>query len=93
MATDRDQAAIAFNYVRGLFGAVPLLSGLVERVTADTIDLATGASITIATCSYRGSRGRTVCLAIYDELAFWRSDEYATPDVEVAQGWRAGRDR
>ena len=83
MATDRDQAAIAFNYVRGLFGAVPLLSGLVERVTADTIDLATGASITIATCGYRGSRGRTVCLAIYDEVAFWRSDEYATPDVEV----------
>jgi hypothetical protein len=83
LATDRDQAGIAFNYIKGLFEQVPLLAGLVERVTADTIDLSTGASITVATNSFRGTRGRTVCLAIYDECAFWRSDDFAAPDVEV----------
>jgi hypothetical protein len=83
LANDRDQAAIAFNYIRAQFEQVPLLAGMVERVTADTIDLANGAQIIVATNSYRSVRGRTVALAIYDEVGFWRSDDCAHPDIEV----------
>jgi hypothetical protein len=83
LANDRDQAAIAFNYIRAQFERVPLLAGMVERLTADTIDLANGAQIIVGTNSYRSVRGRTVALAVYDECGFWRSDDCAHPDIEV----------
>lgn len=83
IATDRDQSGIAFNYIRGLFEQVPMLAGMVERTTADTIDLSNGAEIVVATNSFRAVRGRTIVCAIYDEVCFWHSDDYAHPDVEV----------
>ena len=33
--------------------------------------------------SYRSVRGRSVVCCIFDEVAFWRDDRSATPDVEV----------
>jgi hypothetical protein len=83
LAVDRDQAQVAYRYVKGYFEQVPLLAGMVERITADTIDLTNGAEIIIATNSYRAVRGRTICCAILDEIAFWRSDFSQNPDAEV----------
>ena len=83
LAVDREQARIAFNYTKGYFEDVPLLAAMVERMTADTIDLTNGAQIVVSTNTFRGVRGRTVCLAIYDECCFWNDDNYASPDVEV----------
>jgi hypothetical protein len=83
IANDRDQATIACNYIKGYFDNIPMLRGMVKRMTPDTIELTNGASILVATNSFLGVRGRTICCAIYDEVAFWRSDEYANPDVEV----------
>ena len=42
----------------------------------------------MATCSYRTVRGRSVCVALLDEVCFWRSDSTVNPDKEV---WRAIR--
>jgi len=83
LATDRDQAAIAFNYLRGYFEQVPLLAGLVERISGDTIELRNGASIVVGTNNIRAPRGWTICAALYDECAFWHGADYAAPDVEV----------
>jgi hypothetical protein len=83
IATDRDQAGVAFGYLRGYFEQVPALASLVERITDDQIDLKNGATIKVGTNNMRAPRGRTVCAAIFDEVAFWYSDEYANPDVEV----------
>jgi phage terminase large subunit-like protein len=83
IACDRTQAGIAFGYVRGLFENVPLLAGMVARITHDTIELINGAEIIVATNSFRSVRGKTVILAIYDEVAFWASEDYANPDFEV----------
>ena len=33
-------------------------------------------------------RGYTVCAALCDEIAFWRSDESANPDHEVLEALR-----
>src|SRR5262249_3043792 len=33
--------------------------------------------------SFRTIRGRTLLTAVFDESAFWRSDESASPDTEV----------
>ena len=40
------------------------------------------------TSSFRTVRGYTIVAAICDELAFWRSDESANPDVEILKAIR-----
>lgn len=83
LAVDRRQAAVAAGYVRGLLAASPLLQSQVVRDTAEGIDLANGTTITVATNDYRSIRGRTLLAAVLDEVAFYRSDESATPDQET----------
>ena len=83
LAVDRHQAQIVFGYIRAHFEQVPMLAGMVRRITADTVDLVNGAQIVVGTNSYRAVRGRTICCAIFDECCYWRSDDGANPDVEV----------
>jgi hypothetical protein len=83
LATDREQAGIAFNYCRGFFTEVPALAVMVERINDQTIELSTKAQITVGTNNLRAPRGRTICCAIYDEVAFWYDQDYANPDIEV----------
>jgi hypothetical protein len=83
LATDRTQAAIAFNYTRALLEETPLLRPLIARVDADTISLRNGAEIVVQTNNIRSPRGRTICCAIYDECGHWLGADYANPDVEI----------
>jgi len=84
LATDRDQAAIALSYIKGYFESVPLLNLLVDgRMRDDRIDLKNGVSIIVTTNNFRAPRGRTICAAVYDEVAFWKSENTAAPDFEV----------
>jgi hypothetical protein len=46
--------------------------------------------IEVHTASFRAVRGYTVVACIADEVAFWRSDESANPDVEIPNGLRPG---
>lgn len=82
IAADRRQARTIFRYVRALL-KVPLIASLIERETADTIDLNNGLTIEILTASFRTVRGYTLIAALCDEIAFWRSDESANPDTEI----------
>jgi hypothetical protein len=83
VATDRRQATVIFKYLRA-FLSVPLLAGMIQRETADTIDLSNGVTLEIQTASFRTIRGRTVVAALCDELAFWLSDDAsANPDTEI----------
>jgi hypothetical protein len=86
VAGDREQAKI-HRYIAGIL-ATPLLASLVENVTADSIDLKGGVTVEVVTRSYRAIRGRSVAVAILDELAFWRSDHSANPDSEVLNAIR-----
>ncbi len=88
IATDRKQARVIFRYVRALLENVPMLSKLVERVDAESVDLANRVSIEIHTASYRSTRGYTVVAALLDEVAFWRSDESVNPDSEIIEALR-----
>src|ERR1700683_2756557 len=42
-----------------------------------------GVTIAVHANNYRSVRGRTLLCAIFDEVAFWRDDSSATPDVET----------
>ncbi len=88
IAADRAQARTCFRYVEGLLRGVPMLESMIERSSADTIDLTNRVSIEIRTASYRTLRGYTVAAAVLDEVAFWRSDDSQNPDTEIVNGLR-----
>jgi hypothetical protein len=88
VASDREQAKILIRYIKGIFES-PLLRNLVQNATADTLELRGFVTIEVVTRSYRSVRGRSVCAALLDELAFWRDDDSANPDSEVLNAIRA----
>ena len=74
IAADREQAKILHRYCQGILRP-PILQSLVLNVTASEIELKGGVTIEVVTRSYRTVRGRSVCVAVLDELAFWRDDD------------------
>jgi hypothetical protein len=83
VAADRRQARVIFRYITSLLKETTL-SRLIERETADALDLNNGITIEILTASFRTVRGYTLIAALCDEIAFWRSDEGgASPDSEI----------
>ncbi len=56
---------------------------LIERERDDGLELRNAVDIVVATNSYRAVRGRTIACVIFDEVAYWRSEESANPDVET----------
>jgi hypothetical protein len=90
IAADRRQARVVFRYIRALLEGVPMLARWIERTTAESIELVNPVTIEIHTASYRGVREYAVVAALLDEVAYWRSEESAVPDVEVLAALRAG---
>ena len=84
LACDREQAKIVFNYTRAYFEQIPTLAKMATRITDDSIELSNNVVIEVHTNSYRSVRGRSLLCAIFDEVAFWRSEDSASPDFEVA---------
>jgi hypothetical protein len=82
LAVDRDQAQVAFRYICGFFEK-PIFRKMVKRRTADAIELTNDFAVEVATADQRRVRGRTVVAAILDEVAFWRSENTASPDTDV----------
>jgi hypothetical protein len=83
IAANREQASTVFNYVRGFVQASPLLSGQVESINRDEIVLRGDIVISVVTNSFRVARGMTLLAVVGDEIAFWRDETTAVPDIEV----------
>ena len=90
IATDRRQARVIFRYMRALITLTPLLKTMVERETADVIELDNHVTIEIVTASYRTARGYTLAAVLCDEMAFWPTDNSAEPDYAVLDALRPG---
>ena len=88
LAASTLQAAQAFSFVSGIFGASRNLRDLVEGSTSDTLSLATGIDVEVRPASFRTVRGITAVGAVADEIAFWRSDDSANPDREILKALR-----
>jgi hypothetical protein len=88
VAADREQAKILHRYCQGILSP-PILQSLVLNVTAGEIELKGWVTIEVVTRSYRTVRGRSVCVAVLDELGFWRDGDSANPDAEVLNAIRA----
>jgi hypothetical protein len=87
LAADRRQARVCLGYVKALLD-VPMLRAMVLSETGDSVTLSNGIRIEVHTASHRSTRGYTCVAAICDEMAFWRSEDSTTPDVEVLRAIR-----
>jgi hypothetical protein len=83
LSTDKATARLLLSYVRAYFEQVDLLRSLVARQTLNGLELSNGNEIVIAPNNFRLIRGRSVALAILDEVAFWRDETSSTPDIET----------
>jgi hypothetical protein len=83
LAVDRDQARIVLSYTKEFFERIPALHAMVTRTAKDGFELCNGIDVVVATNSYRATRGRTVLIGIFDECAFWQSEQTARPDSET----------
>lgn len=77
------QSAIILNYARGILQESPVLRQLIVRETNETIELSNNVTIDVRSASFRRLRGQTCVAAVFDEIAFFHSDESANPDVEI----------
>jgi hypothetical protein len=83
LASTRDQAKAIRNYAEGFLRASPILSTMIEEVTAEEIRLRGGIVIAVHPSNFRSVRGRSLLACVFDEVSFWRSEESAQPDLEV----------
>jgi hypothetical protein len=83
LAASRDQARVVFDYVKGFFDASSVLRQEVASVTATEIKLKNGIILSTHANSFRSIRGRTLLAVIFDEVALWRDEVSAVPDLEV----------
>lgn len=90
IAADRRQARVLLRYVIGTLRAVEMLAGLVDEEMAESVSLKNGVAIEIHTGAIGSPRGRTFIAVLCDEIAFWRSEDSANPDVDVVGAVRPG---
>ena len=90
IASDRRQARQALNYVKGLIGDSPLIAPEVTGDTAQGVTFAHRVNLEVHTTSFRSTRGYSYAAVILDELAFFRDDLSANPDVELVRAVRPG---
>ena len=83
IANDKEQAKILKRYISGILEESPRLKGLVRKELTWEIELNNRITIAVRTKNFRTLRGYTVIAAILEELAYWRSEESANPDLEV----------
>jgi hypothetical protein len=83
VAVDKSQAKVVHGFVASYFDFLPPLRTMVVRRTSDTVELQNDVDIVTSSNSFRSVRGRTVLVSIFDEVAYWKSEDSATPDIEV----------
>lgn len=81
LACDREQASIVLGYTKSYFANIPPLKDLVQRETVNGLELTNGVDVIVATNSYRSVRGRSILVAIFDEVSFWQDELTARPDT------------
>jgi hypothetical protein len=83
MAIDRKQAQVTLEYAAALFREIPVLRAMVERETAEGLELTNRMALTVLPNDFRAIRGRTLVACIMDEISYWRNELTVSPDVEV----------
>jgi len=90
IASDRKQARQALNYVKGLIADSELIGAEVNSETAESITFSHRVVLEVHTTSFRSTRGYSYAAVILVELAYFRDDLSANPDIELVRAVRPG---
>jgi hypothetical protein len=85
IASDRRQARQLMGYVKGLIEASAVIRAEVSGETRESIEFRHRVRLEVHIPSFRSTRGYSYCAVIADELAFWRAEDSANPDVELVR--------
>jgi Terminase large subunit, T4likevirus-type, N-terminal len=88
IAADRKQARVIMRYCQGLLRSSPMLARIIEGERVETINLANRVALEIHTASFKTVRGYSIVAALCDEIAFWPSEDSASPDTEILDALR-----
>jgi hypothetical protein len=88
LAPSQTQAGVVLDYIAGILRESPILAELIVRETSETIELDNGITIDVRSASFRRLRGQTCVACVFDEMAFFHSDESLNPDVEILNAVR-----
>jgi hypothetical protein len=83
LAASQDQAKTVFSYAKAFLEESPVLCQEIADMTKSEIRLKNGIIVAIHSNSFRTIKGRTLCGCVFDEVAIWRDETSATPDVET----------
>jgi hypothetical protein len=83
LAASVGQASVVFSYCKSFLEGSPILRQEIDTVTATEIRLRNGVVLAVHANSFRSVRGRTLAAVVLDEVAYWRDESSATPDIEV----------
>jgi hypothetical protein len=83
LAASQDQARVVFSYAKAFLTESPVLRQEIDVITRTEIRLCNGITIAIHSTSFRTIRGRTLCAAVFDEVAIRRTEWSAWPDTET----------
>jgi len=83
LASSQAQARAVLEYIRGFLDISPVLSKEIASSAQTEITLRNGIVIAVHANSFRTVRGRTLVACIMDEVAYWRDEGSALPDLET----------
>lgn len=90
IASDRRQARQLMGYAKGLVHDSPVIAAELTKETEESLEFAHRSRIEVHVASFRSTRGYSFACVLLDELAFYRSDLSANPDVELVRAVRPG---
>lgn len=90
IAADRRQARQLMNYVKGVIADSPVISPEVSGETQETVSFRHRTQLEVHTTSFRSTRGYSYACVICDEMAYWRDEFSANPDIELIRAVRPG---
>ncbi len=91
ISADRKQARTIMRYVMGFLDQTHVLAPLIKDPHSshtESVTLTNRVIIEVHTASFRVTRGYTMIAVLGDEIAFWPSEESASPDVEILRAVR-----
>jgi hypothetical protein len=86
LSPTKAQANLVLSYCSGFLHGSALLASAIESEIVNEIRLKSGVVIRVSSASFRNIRGSTILGCIYDECAWWRSDDEvasSNPDREI----------
>lgn len=90
LSDKKANARAIHGYASAILQAPALKHLLASAPTTEGISLTTGVDMEIKPASISTGRSPSTCVAILDEIAFFRTDDSANPDWEIIQGIKPG---